>query len=186
MRDTCSLKSSPYTRFRHRDCASSTQAVGREQPNLRKLRLQRLQQLAQPRREHPLRRAVPERRPRPAPPRKAGVRDRATCPRLGFPKPSHYFKIGTLFSAHSAKYTGEAPGPSLLERAITRVVVEFWGRLRGFAAHGLPRKGWGQVGPRHPFPSGVAGELHCAWPERLVTSGRTGQYTVVGCAYVND
>ncbi len=34
----------------------------------------------------------------------------------------------------------EAPGP-LLERAITRVVVEFWGRLRGFAALGLPRKG---------------------------------------------
>ncbi len=61
----------------------------------------------------------------------------------------------------------EAPGPSLLERAITRVVVDFWGRLRGFAALGLPRKGWGQVGPRHPFLRGVAGELQCARPERL-------------------
>ncbi len=61
----------------------------------------------------------------------------------------------------------EAPGPSLLERAITRVVVEFWVRLRGLAALGLPRKGWGLVGPRHSFLRGVARELHCAQPERL-------------------
>jgi hypothetical protein len=45
----------------------------------------------------------------------------------------------------------ETPGPSLLERAITRVMVEFWGRLRGSAALGPPRKGWGQVGPKTPF-----------------------------------
>jgi hypothetical protein len=61
----------------------------------------------------------------------------------------------------------EAPGPSLLERGITRVVIDFWGRRRGFAALGLPRKGWGQVGLRHPFLRGVAGELHCVRPERL-------------------
>jgi hypothetical protein len=48
----------------------------------------------------------------------------------------------------------ETPGPSFLERTITRVVVEFWGSLRGFAALGLPMKGWGQVGrtwPETPF-----------------------------------
>jgi hypothetical protein len=61
----------------------------------------------------------------------------------------------------------ENPGPSLTERAISRVVVEFWGRLRGFAALGMPRRGWGQVGPRHPFLRVVAGELHCSRPERL-------------------
>jgi hypothetical protein len=46
--------------------------------------------------------------------------------------------------------------PSLLERAITRVVVDFWGRLRGFAALGLPRKGWAQVGPDSLGPVWVA------------------------------
>ncbi len=35
----------------------------------------------------------------------------------------------------------ETPRLSLLQRAITRVVVDFWGRPRGFAALGLPRKG---------------------------------------------
>ncbi len=61
----------------------------------------------------------------------------------------------------------ETPGPCLLERAITRVVVEFWGRLRDFVALSLPRKGCGQVGPRHPFLRGLARELHCSRPERL-------------------
>ena len=61
----------------------------------------------------------------------------------------------------------ENPGPSLMERAISRVVVEFWGRLRGFAALGVPRRGWDQVGPRHPFLRVAAGELHCSRPERL-------------------
>jgi hypothetical protein len=61
----------------------------------------------------------------------------------------------------------ETPGPPLLGQAINRVVVEFGGKLRGFAALGLLRKGWRHVGPRHPFLRGVAGELHCARPERL-------------------
>jgi hypothetical protein len=63
------------------------------------------------------------------------------------------------------------PGPSLQERAITRVAIikAFWGHfwMRGFAASGLPRKGWGEMGPRHPFLFVVAGELRCSRPERL-------------------
>jgi hypothetical protein len=53
----------------------------------------------------------------------------------------------------------------------TRVVVKFWRRLQGFEALGLPRKGWGQVGPRYPFLRGLAGELHCSRPERLDGDG---------------
>jgi hypothetical protein len=57
----------------------------------------------------------------------------------------------------------ETPGPSLLERAITRVVVgEGYGVLRPSVFRGRE-----EVGPRHPFLRGVAGELHCARPERL-------------------
>ncbi len=67
-----------------------------------------------------------------------------------------------LMAATLAGNPQETPGPSLLERAITREVIEFLGELRGFA-----RKGCGQVGPRHPFLKAVAGELHCARPERL-------------------
>lgn len=72
-----------------------------------------------------------------------------------------------FMAAAMAGEAQEPPGPALSERAITRVVVEFWGRLRGFAALGLPKKGWGQVGPRHPFLRVVAGELQCSRPERL-------------------
>jgi hypothetical protein len=43
----------------------------------------------------------------------------------------------------------------------------FWDRLRGSVALGLPRKGWGQVGPRQPFLRGVGGKQRCARPERL-------------------
>ena len=55
------------------------------------------------------------------------------------------------------------PGPVLLERAITRAVVSLLARLRGFAALGLPKKGWVLVGPRHPFLRVVSGGLECSW-----------------------
>ncbi len=65
-----------------------------------------------------------------------------------------------VYGRNAGRGLSETSCPSLLERAITRVVVKFWVRLRGFASLGLPRRGWGQVGPRHPFLRGVAGELH--------------------------
>jgi hypothetical protein len=52
-------------------------------------------------------------------------------------------------------YPQETRGPFLLERATTRVVVEFWGKPGGFAALGLPRKGSGQVDRGYPFLRGV-------------------------------
>jgi len=72
---------------------------------------------------------------------------------------------GQRFTA--AKLVGdpqETPGSSLVEQTISRVVVEFWGRLRGVAALGGE---WGQVGPRHPLLRVVSGELHCSRPEPL-------------------
>ena len=56
----------------------------------------------------------------------------------------------------------QVPGPALTEQAITRVVVDFWSRLEGFGALGLPSKGWDQVGPHHPFLRVVEGQLVCA------------------------
>ncbi len=46
------------------------------------------------------------------------------------------FMVATL-----AGDSHQTPGPSLLERAITRVVVEVLGRLRGFAPLGILRMG---------------------------------------------
>ncbi len=56
-------------------------------------------------REHLLRNAVPERRPRPAPPREEGARDRATCPRVRLPKPPHCFldRHSTLHALRQAQ-----------------------------------------------------------------------------------
>jgi hypothetical protein len=46
-------------------------------------------------------------------------------------------------------------GPALLERAITRVVVAFWFRLRSFAVLGLPRnEGMGLGGPPPSISAG--------------------------------
>ena len=77
---------------------------------------------------------------------------------------------GVRAAVYGCSQRGESalpPGPVLLERAITRVVVTFWARLRGFAALGLPKKGWGLVGPRHPFLRVVSGVLECSWMEEL-------------------
>ena len=60
------------------------------------------------------------------------------------------------------------PGSGLLDRAIRRGVVEFWALLRGFAALGLPQKGWDAVGPRHPFLRVVASRLVCGGPAEVL------------------
>ena len=61
------------------------------------------------------------------------------------------------------------PGPILMESAISQVVADLWSRLKGFAALGLPRKGWNAVGPRHPFLRVVSDKLICARQERPQT-----------------
>ena len=67
---------------------------------------------------------------------------------------------GRRFMAPARKgESAVSPGPVLLERAITRVVVTLWARLRGFTALGLLKIGWGLVGPRHPFLRVVSGGL---------------------------
>ena len=49
--------------------------------------------------------------------------------------------------------------------AVCRVAVaDFWSRLRGFAALGVPRKGWRLVGPAHPVLRVEAGRMCVADP----------------------
>ncbi len=57
---------------------------------------------------------------------------------------------------------GGEDGGSPLERACARAAADFWVRLRSFAALGVPRRGWGQVGPNHPVLSVVDGRLRVA------------------------
>ena len=53
---------------------------------------------------------------------------------------------------------------ALVSRAINRAVSDFWARLRGFAALGVPRQGWAGVGPAHPILRIIAGSIVCAGP----------------------
>jgi hypothetical protein len=46
-------------------------------------------------------------------------------------------------------------------------MVECWALLRGFAALGLPQKGWDAVGPRHPCLRVVASRLVCGGPAEV-------------------
>ena len=55
-------------------------------------------------------------------------------------------------------------GQPPVEVAKARAVLELWQRLKGFAELGVPRRGWGGVGPDHPILSVVDGQLRCADP----------------------
>ncbi|PNH11177.1 hypothetical protein TSOC_002029 [Tetrabaena socialis] len=52
-------------------------------------------------------------------------------------------------------------------RVIAETVADFWARLRGFAAMGLPPRGWGEVPLVHPFlAASEAGEvIFCGPPD---------------------
>ncbi len=58
----------------------------------------------------------------------------------------------------------EAAGPTALERARSIAIADFWARLKGFAALGVPKKGWRQVGPHHPLLAVAGGRVRCANP----------------------
>ena len=82
-------------------------------------------------------------------------------------------EVGRRFMAAALKRVAAGgpplmPGSGLLDRAIRRGVVEFWALLRGFAALGLPQKGWDAVGPRHPFLRVVASSLVCGGPAEVL------------------
>ena len=59
--------------------------------------------------------------------------------------------------------SGSTVGPGLGPCAHAQVVAvaDFWARLQGFAHLGVPRAGWGAVGPTHPFLRVVGGRLRC-------------------------
>lgn len=59
------------------------------------------------------------------------------------------------------------PGPAVIERAITLMVVTVWDRQREFAIFGLPRKVWALVHPRHLLLRVVSGVPECSLPEGL-------------------
>lgn len=67
-----------------------------------------------------------------------------------------------LRAARDQPATPEAPAP--VEVAKARAMLEFWQRVRGFAALGVPRRGWDGVGPDHPILAVVNGCLQCAMP----------------------
>ena len=54
-----------------------------------------------------------------------------------------------------------APGLGPCAHAQVVAVADFWARLQGFAHLGVPRAGWGAVGPTHPFLRVVGGRLRC-------------------------
>ena len=76
-------------------------------------------------------------------------------------------EVGRQFMAAALKNPagGVMAGSALRDRAIQRVVADFWVRLRTFAALGVPRSGWEAVGPHHPWLRVVAGCLVCVSPD---------------------
>ena len=81
----------------------------------------------------------------------------------------------TVLAACSAiemgrRYLRSAPrrpiseGAPLLDRGVARALADFWSRMRGFARLGVPRQGWGSVGPSHPLLRVVNGLLICDFP----------------------
>ena len=50
------------------------------------------------------------------------------------------------------------------DMAARRAVSDFWSGLYGFAELGLPRKGWAEVGARHPILQVQNGCLICRGP----------------------
>ena len=45
-----------------------------------------------------------------------------------------------------------------------RAVMDFWGRLHGFAQLGAPKRGWDSVGRYHPILRVTETGLRCAGP----------------------
>ncbi|GIL42183.1 hypothetical protein Vafri_245 [Volvox africanus] len=60
-----------------------------------------------------------------------------------------------------------AAASSPLHRARVRAVADFWARLHSFAALGIPRRGWDQVGSQHPILAVAGGQVQCAAPITL-------------------
>ena len=54
--------------------------------------------------------------------------------------------------------------PALPAAVRAGLSAKFWALLRDFADLGLPRKGWGDVGVKHPFLSVTGGRLVCTGP----------------------
>ena len=63
-----------------------------------------------------------------------------------------------------------------------RGVVDFWSRLRGFAALGVPTKGWGVFGPQHPllrkFITALASEVD---RRQMLSIGVVGRFCFAYC-----
>ena len=73
-------------------------------------------------------------------------------------------ETGRRFMAAGVRGASDAPPGGLAERAARRAVTDFWGRLQGFAALKVPRRGWDAVGARHPILRVVEGRLVCVGP----------------------
>jgi len=73
-------------------------------------------------------------------------------------------EVGRRFLLAEGGRVGGSTPAEVSERALRRVIPDFWGRLAGFAQLGVPRRGWDAVGPRHPILRVMAGRLLCVGP----------------------
>ena len=53
-------------------------------------------------------------------------------------------------------------GVDLAERGARRAVIDFWGRLHGFAQLGVPKRRWASVGRHHPVLRVTETGLRCS------------------------
>jgi hypothetical protein len=58
----------------------------------------------------------------------------------------------------------EDPSSQWVTTACTKAVARFWSALRSFAALGVPKKGWRDVGHDHPILWVEEGRVGCAEP----------------------
>ncbi len=79
-------------------------------------------------------------------------------------------ETGRGITAASLRKGGDQGEPSLkagvelAERSARRAVMDFWGRLHGFAQLGVPKRGWDSVGRYHPSLRVTEAGLRCAGP----------------------
>ncbi len=78
-------------------------------------------------------------------------------------------------------YRSLEAGVELAERGARRAVMDFWGRLHGFAQLGVPKRGWDSVGRYDPIVrvTEMRGVLVWESPELLGWPGLAGGFPLV-------
>lgn len=83
--------------------------------------------------------------------------------RAGGPQGSARVRRGLQAAAGGSQAQAAATATPLQE-ACLRAAALFWSALRSFAALGMPKRGWQDVGTSHPILWVSGGQVHCAGP----------------------